>query len=333
MNKIVEIKFGSHLYGTNTPNSDLDFKGVYLPTAREIVLGGYKKTVSTQRSKQTGERNNKDDVDTEYFSLDRYLELLCQGQTVALDMLFAPIENWTYLNEGYGGIWYIIYENKEKLITKNVNSFIGYSKKQAGKYGVKGSRLDALRKVVSLLESYPEYARLENHANDLDKLVEESALVVSLENTPLISIEMVKQVSGLLLPHLQVCNRKIAYTCTVKQALSVYGKIYNEYGLRAHKASLDGGRDYKSLSHAIRVNSEAKELLLTGHITFPRPDRELLTQVKTNQIPYEQVAEMIEQGLMELVEANKVSTLRDTPDQEWVDNFIYDVYSRIVRKS
>lgn len=38
MNKILEMKFGSHLYGTNTPNSDLDYKAIYLPTAREIIL-------------------------------------------------------------------------------------------------------------------------------------------------------------------------------------------------------------------------------------------------------------------------------------------------------
>jgi hypothetical protein len=31
---IVQIKFGSHLYGTNTPTSDLEFKSVYIPTAR-----------------------------------------------------------------------------------------------------------------------------------------------------------------------------------------------------------------------------------------------------------------------------------------------------------
>lgn len=32
-----EIKFGSHLYGTDTPTSDLDLKGIYLPTGRNPV--------------------------------------------------------------------------------------------------------------------------------------------------------------------------------------------------------------------------------------------------------------------------------------------------------
>jgi transposase len=33
MDLIVEMRFGSHLYGTATPQSDLDFKAVYLPAA------------------------------------------------------------------------------------------------------------------------------------------------------------------------------------------------------------------------------------------------------------------------------------------------------------
>lgn len=59
MNKILEMKFGSHLYGTNTENSDMDFKGIYLPTAREIVLGTYKKTICSSRPKGLCERNTK----------------------------------------------------------------------------------------------------------------------------------------------------------------------------------------------------------------------------------------------------------------------------------
>lgn len=36
MTTIVRVKFGSHLYGTNTPTSDLDFKSVHIPPARDI---------------------------------------------------------------------------------------------------------------------------------------------------------------------------------------------------------------------------------------------------------------------------------------------------------
>jgi predicted nucleotidyltransferase len=90
MKLIVQIKFGSHLYGTSTPQSDLDVKGVYLPSARDVLLQQIRPMISDSRPKEHGEKNTADDIDREAYSLQRYLELLAQGQTVALDMLFAP---------------------------------------------------------------------------------------------------------------------------------------------------------------------------------------------------------------------------------------------------
>jgi hypothetical protein len=39
---------------------------------------------------QEGVRNQPGDVDDESYALHRYLQLLAEGQTVAIDMLFAP---------------------------------------------------------------------------------------------------------------------------------------------------------------------------------------------------------------------------------------------------
>ena len=35
---VVMMKFGSHLYGTSTPASDLDYKSVWIPPAKNIIL-------------------------------------------------------------------------------------------------------------------------------------------------------------------------------------------------------------------------------------------------------------------------------------------------------
>lgn len=328
-NKIVEMQFGSRLYGTDTENSDLDIKGVYIPTAREIVLGNYQRTISTTRPKHTYERNTKDDVDVEMFSLDRYLQLLAQGQTVALDMLFAPSSS---RSEATHPLWHIIRYNKDKMLHKNINAFLGYAKQQAAKYGIKGSRMEALKQTVALLSEADPHSRLLDNAVAIARLRDDNSQVVSLEGSPLIDIVMIASPNNIMLPHLEVANRKVAYTAKVKHALEIYKRVLDEYGGRAHKAHLDGGKDYKALHHAVRVASEAKELLLTGNITFPRPDRELLLAIKLRQLPYEAIAELIEQGLVDIVEAQKKSTLREEADQEWMANFIYDVYSGEVRK-
>lgn len=333
MNQILEIKFGSHLYGTNTEESDLDLKGIYLPTSREIVLGTYKPTISTTRPKRKFERNTKDDVDIEVFSLDRYLQLLSQGQTVALDAFFSPEFQSSFVRSDPAGRFIgEIVANKDRLLHKNISSFLGYAKMQAARYGIKGSRMDALKRAVDLLSQFHPHSKLSEHAEAIAQLRTDNLAVVSLENTPIIDIVLIKCPDGAMLPHLEVANRKVAYTAKVKHALDIYRKVYDEYGSRAHKANLAGGRDYKALSHAVRVNSQAKELLLTGNIIFPRPDRQILLDIKTQKMPYEQIAELIEQGLVDVVEAQKKSTLRDASDQEWIDNFVYDVYSEIIKK-
>lgn len=331
---ILELKFGSHLYGTNTPESDLDYKAIYLPSAREIVLGDYHKTISKGRNKAHCERNTKDDVDTEIFSLDRFLELLCDGQTVALDLLFAPKEMYTYTDARYEWIMEEIFKHRHELLNKNVNAFVGYARQQAAKYGIKGSRMEALQQVMKTLDCFSEHDRLSTMAKALEHLVEQSKSLVSLEKTPLIDIVMIPGPNKVdLMPHLQCCGRKIPFAATVKMAKTVYGKILAGYGERAHKAHLDGGKDWKALSHAIRVNGEAKELLETGKITFPRPDKDYLLKVKLGQVPFEEVSEVIEQGLVDLVNSQEKSKLRNEPNREWAQNLVAEVYTQVVLDS
>ena len=333
VNKIFETKFGSTLYGTSTPESDLDLKGIYLPSAKEIVLGNYKKTINICRKKKEGERNTKDDIDIEIFSLDRFLELLTEGQTTGLDLLFASPDMFTHITDEGRHIMFEIDVNRDKLLTKNVNAFVSYARRQASVYGIKGSRFDALKRTMSLLESLPERDRLSQHSDKIEQLIKESEELVSLEKTPLIEIvHLPTPDKKSTIPHLHANGRKISYTSTIKLAKETYGKALEGYGQRAVKASLNGSKDFKALSHAVRVNNEALELLTTGKITFPRPDRELLVKIKTLQMPYEEIATLIEEGLVKLTEAHEKSTLREKPDQEWVDNFIYKVYSDIVKR-
>jgi hypothetical protein len=334
MNKILEIKFGSHLYGTNTPKSDLDYKAIYLPTAKEIVLGNYQKTIAKSRPKAECEQNNKDDIDMEILSLDRFLELLIQGQTMALDMLFAPTSSYSWVDRPGAEVMIAIHRNREKLITRNINEFVGYSRQQAHKYGIKGTRMDALTKAMALINSLHPHDTLSDHKEKFEALVGESDALVSLEKHKLIEIIMIPGPNKVdLMPHLHICGRKVPFMANVKFAKEVYGKVLDGYGNRARKAHLEGGIDWKALSHAVRVNEEAKELLTTGVITFPRPERELLLKIKNGEMESEEVFGIIEQGVADLDEIHQKCTFRDEPDREWVDNFIYQVYSSIVKET
>lgn len=326
MNKILEIKFGSHLYGTDTENSDLDLKGIYLPEAREIVLGKIKKTVTTSRPKRENERNTKDDVDIEILSLDQFLKLLLEGQTMALDMLYAPRTMWTYFNSDTMKIWEPIYAHRMRLMNRRLNAFVGYARQQAAKYGQKGFRVHAIRSALEFLKSHP---------TEMDRIDVLGIPVIEAwvkeTNNENIRLTYKENIDGKILPYIEVCGKFIALGVTFKNAKKSVQSRFDAYGQRALLVERNEGIDWKALSHAVRVNSQAEEVLTTGFITFPRPDRELLLLVKTGKLPYNQVAEIIEEGLEKLQKASELSLLPDEPDYEWANNFIFEIYSNIVK--
>src|SRR5207253_2963550 len=123
MRKIVTVKFGSHLYGTSTPSSDLDIKSVYVPDARSIALQRVKGSISNKRPKSIGEKNYAGEVDEESYSLQRFLELAAEGQIVALDVLFAP--EWA-MTEPPAPEWQAIMQNRSRLRTRKSAAFVNY---------------------------------------------------------------------------------------------------------------------------------------------------------------------------------------------------------------
>ena len=71
MDLIVKMIFGSHLYGTAIERSDCDYKGIFLPTREEILLGRVPKCRQFS-SAGDGVRNTPQDVDVEIYSLPRF---------------------------------------------------------------------------------------------------------------------------------------------------------------------------------------------------------------------------------------------------------------------
>ena len=83
---------------------------------------------------------------------------------------------------------------------------------------------------------------------------------------------------------------------------------------------------WRALSHAVRVGNEAIELLNTGNVTFPLPNAFHIMEIKKGILPYQQVAEEIENLLVEVEAVSEKSSLREEADKEWIDNFVAEVY-------
>lgn len=315
MTPIFKCKFGSHIYGTNLPTSDLDYKSIFLPSVKDILLQRVPDSIHQNTKSDETMKNGPDDVDHEMFSLQKYLKLLAQGQTVSLDMLFTPKEFIITSSP----IWNEIVANKDKFLHKGVSAFIGYTKAQAAKYGVKGFRVAAVEAALDfMIELKMTFGNVRLSKFDPAFI---STKVDGINNEHL-SVVLIDGAAGSKELALNVCDRKIPFHATVGYVEEVLQKIYDNYGHRAKLAQNNEGIDWKALMHAVRVARESIELLTTGNITFPRPEKELLLKIRQGQMAYQQVAEIIEQGLIDVNKAVEVSKLPAQPDFAWMDKFV-----------
>lgn len=241
MMNLVRIKFGSHLYGTSTPESDLDYKSVHVPAARDILLQRAAAVVGVKVKAREGVRNAPGDVDDESYALHRYLQLLAEGQTVAVDMLFAP--EWSWVSPAHA-LWRHIQLNAGRLVTRKSAAFVGYCRTQANKYGIKGSRVAAARAATEFFAE--QLARLGPQARVLEVAALLPALCVD-EHTQLVSAPVKEQVStnsdGWEFKErnqefFECCNRKVEFGNTVKAAWEMYKRVWDRVR-RARPAGRD----------------------------------------------------------------------------------------------
>lgn len=324
--EIVRMVFGSHLYGTQTEQSDRDFMSVVVPSGREILMGRSRAPDLRRRQKAHGERNTPEDVDDGTYTLGKFVDLLSEGQTGVLDMLFAP--PWALLSASDG--WCEIQENRGRLLTRRAEAFLGYCKGQAAKYGIKGSRVAAARAALGLLDWVYEnggpHCRLWEAADRVEELV------AATEHMGIVGIQGPADLSGnrRTVQHWEVCNRKMPYTQTVKEARELMARLVAEYGRRALQAETNQGVDWKALSHSVRVGHESLELLTEGVITFPRPEAAHLVRIKTGGLEYREVAAEIEDLLERVEGAAAASALPESIDRGWADGLVEREHLRAV---
>jgi len=303
---IVRLKFGSHLYGTNSETSDEDFKGVFLPTKEEVLLGKVPKSYNfTTKPKGSEDKNTSEDIDTEIYSLHYFLKLALEGQTVAIDMLHAP-DNMI-MEKDNKGIWDYLVNHRGMFYTKNLKAFVGYARKQAAKYGIKGSRLDAARQVVNTLKRVPLDWKLDTFWKTLP--VGEHQYFV--EDSP----NGIKQY--------QVCGKILQSTQKIGYTIEILEKFIDQYGKRALLAESNIGIDFKAVSHAIRAAMQIKEIFLNNDIVFPLKEAKFLKEVKLGTLDYNTIVSPRLEGLMDEIEVlSENSTLPSKPDykfwEEWL---------------
>lgn len=111
---ICQLIGGSTLYGLNTPESDVDYRGLFVAKNKRYLAN----LDTIESIVQTG------DIDSTYYEITRYIKLLRKSNTQVLEILFAPPSAFTYRHPIFEEIVGHAYD----LIDTNVlkNSLKGY---------------------------------------------------------------------------------------------------------------------------------------------------------------------------------------------------------------
>lgn len=316
MKIIFSTNFGSHLYGTNSESSDKDIKGIFKAELSDIVLKTDRETVhQNTKSSSSGKRNTSEDTDIEYKELRRFIYDCLSGQTYALDMLFSPERMWLQSSD----IWCDIIRNRYKLLSKNIRPYLSYCNHQAGKYGLKGSRLGELLRVI-------DYLKLQNPKSSLADVME--GLEVS-EYVVKTSFELPrKNLPTLTQNFLEVLGKKMDVNRQISECLPVLENLNERYGDRAKLAQVNEGIDWKAVSHAFRCCYQLIELAETGFIKFPLRQAEYLKDIKYGKIPYVDLQDKLVALMEEAKDSVERSALPDSPDTDFWNSYIINLYTK-----
>lgn len=302
MKEIYKIRTGSHLYGVNTPDSDEDFNGVFLPSKEQLL--GFKPLTEEDRSSNKEATKNKDgDVDNKVYSLPKFLELLLNNNPNVVEYLFIPEEH--ILEDSF--TMRTLRLNYSKIISQKVgHSFVGYAVSRKKFLNSKITRLEELTKGVTWLE---------NSGYDLnDKALE----LTEKDAKYLTSIARgYKKNRGVIRPFKKSSRVAVAYTKLLSEL--------NNVGWRSQAESAKKlGYCTKEAYHLIRMLYEGKILLQTGRLEFPLKGKvydDIMT-IRSGKVSYDDLITMIAEYEASCLEARENSTLREQPDFEWCETLL-----------
>lgn len=331
MKTVIKSYFGSHLYGTSTPESDVDYKEIFIPDARQIMTDSVKNHM-TMNTNDTSSRNTNEDIDHELFSLKQFFKLCSKGETVALDMLHTPPE--MIVKSELPEVWEFIYANRARFYTTDMKAYLGYVRKQAAKYGVKGSRMAALREVVEVLDKTPNTETVQNVAGAHDVRVRVGKITSTLPVNEFCRWIHTKDEKGGDQVFYEVLGRKFQASISVEMMKTSVYKMWKEFGDRARKAEQNDGIDWKALSHALRGGFQLEEIYSTGDLKYPLKSAKLLKEVKAGNIPFKEVQQLLEavvSNVERLAEVARKNGMPSEPDMKFWDDFVEKVYLENVK--
>lgn len=305
---------GSHAYGTNTPESDLDIRGIALNRKEEILTN------------QNFDQFVNEETDTTIYSFNKIITLLSNCNPNTIEILGLRPEHYLYLSP----IGQELLDNSHLFLSKKaIHSFGGYANQQLRRLENKSNRLVGQSQneehIYKTIEhaSYDFKSRYFEMPDDAIRLYIDKAIQEGYDTEIFMDVN---------LSHYPLRDYKGMWS-EMQSIVKAYGKI----GKRNEKA-IEHNKLGKHMMHLIRLYMMCLDILENEKIvTYRKAEHDLLMDIRngkyldSNRQPIKEFYEMVNEYEKKLEYAKENTTLPSSPDYKKINEFVMDVNERIVR--
>ncbi len=255
---------GSQLYGTNTPDSDTDIRGVFIPS-QEYFYGFLHKVEQLEEGK-----------DCVYYEIRKFFHLCLECNPNIIELLFVPKDRWV----AYTSEWETIIENRNLFLSRKARyTFAGYAVAQLKRINThRHWLLDPPEKQPSRSDfGLPNEAKMisKEDYNAINAMTENEFSTVAIDRNLF-----------------RVFQQEKAYQ-NASREWAQYEKWKIERNPARAALEAEYGYDTKHGMHLMRLLEEAQELLKTGMITLPCPKAKLLMDIRNGKYGYDELMAMV----------------------------------------
>lgn len=348
---------GSRAYGMNTSTSDLDVKGVFVPTlsyyfgTKKIEQIDDKKqvcdTLSPFLSKTLEKVANENGMEGTVYEVRRFLDLASGANPNILDILFCR-DSDVILTSVSGDL---LRKNKDKFLTKKcLQTFLGYATAQAkrieghrkwlldppdheptrSEFGLPDRNNYPQDQVIAAMDSVKKQVDRWNidfvDTDEATKIFIQDQMYKMLAEINVGSDEMFNaagRILGIETNFMDLVHKQRKYTQAVDE-WSSFQSWKNNRNKQRQGMEATIGYDCKHGAHLYRLTIACKTIFETGTLQVYNPDPYLM-KIRNGEVPYQELLEKFSEQKETLSKIAAKSSLPTRVNSEWLENLSIEI--------
>ncbi|MCB1091883.1 MAG: nucleotidyltransferase domain-containing protein, partial [Verrucomicrobiae bacterium] len=337
---LLECVTGSRAYGTDTPESDLDLRGVFVTPRRAFFGLGSPDQVSDERNDET------------FYEIGRFVDLLTRNNPNILEMLYAPLDCVRFRHPLMDLI------RPEMVLSKQCrDTFAGYAVTQVRK--ARGLNKKIVNPMDGPRMSVLDFCHVVEGQGSVPLQDWLAARGFRQEEIGLVKIPHMRDVFGMYrdpdrsLDYRGIIRRSdstelnlssipkgetpVGWMNFNKDGFKKYCREYREYhewlacrNEARYAANTAHGKNYdsKNLMHTFRLLDMAEEIARDHRITVRRPNRDELMRIRRGEFEYDDLIARAEEKIAVIETLFDQSDLPEVPDRKGLEAALVEIRER-----